>query len=78
MKKSVEVIRGNCDTSDFEDLLEFEMYDDDTLYINVKFVSITHGHIYNSYHLNFCEISLGTKLLIFLCFFLVDHIKIEM
>ncbi len=51
MSNSVEVIRGNCDTSNFEDLLEFEMFDDDVLYINGKFVSITHGHLYNSYHL---------------------------
>lgn len=51
MKKKVEVIRGNCDTGDFEDLLEFEMFDDDTLYINEKFISIAHGHRYNSYNL---------------------------
>ena len=33
MKKKVEVIRGNCDSAEFEDMLEFEMYDDDILYI---------------------------------------------
>ena len=51
MGKKVEIIRGNCDSSDFEELLDFEMFDDDILYINGKFVSIAHGHIYNSYRL---------------------------
>ena len=51
MKNKVEVIRGNCDSEDFEDLLEFEVFDDDILYINSKFVSIAHGHIYNTYRL---------------------------
>lgn len=51
MANNVEVIRGNCDTSDFEDLLEFDIFDDDILFINGRFVSITHGHMYNSYHL---------------------------
>ncbi|MBQ9267850.1 MAG: YfcE family phosphodiesterase [Clostridia bacterium] len=51
MKNKVEVIRGNCDTSDFEDKLNFEIFDDDILYVNGKFVSITHGHVYNFYHL---------------------------
>ena len=49
MGKKVELIRGNCDKSDFEDLLDFNIYNDDTLYINGKFVTITHGHIYGSY-----------------------------
>lgn len=51
MKEKVEVIRGNCDSSDFEDLLEFEVFDDDILYINGKFVSVEHGHRYNAYNL---------------------------
>ena len=51
MKNKVELIRGNCDSSDFEELLDFEIFDDDTLYINEKFVSIAHGHRYNSYRL---------------------------
>ncbi len=51
MLDKVEVIHGNCDSSDFEDLLEFEVFDDDTLYINGVFVTITHGHIYGSYNL---------------------------
>lgn len=50
-QKRVEVIRGNCDTSDFEDYLNFDIFDDDILYINEKFVSIEHGHIHNFYHL---------------------------
>ena len=51
MGNKVEVIRGNCDSSDFEDLLDFEVFDDDILYINGKFVSIAHGHRYNTYRL---------------------------
>ena len=51
IKNKVEVIRGNCDTSDFEEYLKFEIFDDDILYINGKFVTITHGHRYNYYHL---------------------------
>lgn len=51
MKNSAEVIRGNCDTISFEDMLDFEMYDMDILYINGKFVTITHGHYYNTYNL---------------------------
>lgn len=50
-KDKVEVIRGNCDTIEFEELLDFEIFDIDTLYINKKFVTITHGHYYNSWKL---------------------------
>ena len=48
IKKKVEVIRGNCDTIAFEELLDFEMYDMDILYINSKLVTITHGYYYNT------------------------------
>jgi len=51
MGNKVELIRGNCDSSDFEELINAEIFDDDILYINGKFVSITHGHRYNSYML---------------------------
>jgi len=51
MKTKVEVIRGNCDTRDFEEMLEFEIFDMDNLYVNGKVVSITHGHYYNCYNL---------------------------
>jgi len=51
MGNKVELIRGNCDSSDFEELINAEIFDDDILYINGKFVSITHGHRYNSYRL---------------------------
>ncbi len=51
MQSKVEIIRGNCDSDDFERQLDFEVFDDDTLYINGKFVSITHGHRYNMAHL---------------------------
>ncbi len=52
MKNKVEVIRGNCDTQDFEEMLDFEMFDDDTLpFYTAKgeyiFLTVTHGHIYN-------------------------------
>jgi putative phosphoesterase len=51
MKNRVKLIRGNCDRSDFEALLEFNLYDDDTLYINGKFVTVTHGHLNGNYYL---------------------------
>jgi len=51
MKNMLEVIRGNCDSRDFEEMLEFEIFDMDNLYINGKVVSITHGHYYNYYNL---------------------------
>ena len=51
MGNKVELIRGNCDSSDFEDLIKQEIFDDDILYINGKFVSIAHGHKYNTYRL---------------------------
>jgi putative phosphoesterase len=56
MKGKVEVMRGNCDTIDFEEMLEFEVFDDDILPIvtkngEYKFISITHGHLYNYNHL---------------------------
>ena len=51
MKGKIEVIRGNCDTRDFEELLDFEIFDMDNLYVNGKVVSITHGHYYNCYNL---------------------------
>ncbi len=47
----VEVIRGNCDSSDFEEKLDQEMFDDDILYINNVFISIEHGHRHNMYNL---------------------------
>ena len=51
MKNKIEVIRGNCDTRNFEEMLEFEIFDMDNLYLNGKVVSITHGHYYNYYNL---------------------------
>ncbi|MBQ9314111.1 MAG: YfcE family phosphodiesterase [Clostridia bacterium] len=48
MSNKVEVIRGNCDTYDFEKCLDFAIYDLDNLYINGRVVTITHGHHYNS------------------------------
>ncbi len=51
IKNKVELIRGNCDRDSFEELLNFEIYDMDNLYVNGKFVTITHGHYYNMYEL---------------------------
>ena len=51
MKDKIEVIRGNCDNYDFEEMLEMEVFDIDTLYINGKFVTIAHGHNANAYEL---------------------------
>lgn len=50
-KQYVEIIRGNCDTIDFEEKLDFEIFDIDNLYINKKIVTVTHGHYYNFYEL---------------------------
>ena len=51
MKNKVEVIRGNCDTYDFESSLKFEIFDLDNLFINGKVVTITHGHHYHALEL---------------------------
>ena len=56
MKNKVEIIRGNCDSYEFEDMLEFEAFDDDTLPLltksgEYKFITVTHGHLYNYNHL---------------------------
>ena len=51
MKDKIEVIRGNCDNYDFEEKLEVELFDIDTLYINGKFVTVAHGHHANAYEL---------------------------
>ncbi len=51
MKDKVEVIRGNCDTRSFEELLQFEMFDMDNIYANGKIITVTHGHYYNSHEL---------------------------
>ena len=51
LKDKIEIIRGNCDTRSFEEKLEFEIFDMDNLYVNGKFVTITHGHYYNCYEL---------------------------
>ncbi len=48
MKDKVEVIRGNCDTRSFEEMLQFEMFDMDNIYANGKIITVTHGHYYNS------------------------------
>ncbi len=52
IKDKVEVIRGNCDTISFEDKLEFEIFDDDVLYVNGKSIAITHGHRYHNREFN--------------------------
>lgn len=51
IKNRIEIIRGNCDVRSFEELLDFEIYDMDNLYINKRFVTVTHGHYYNMYNL---------------------------
>lgn len=55
IKDKIQLIRGNCDTTDFEELLEFKLLNMDNLYMNGIFVTITHGHNYNCYDLpNYC------------------------
>lgn len=51
MKDKIQLIRGNCDTADFEELLEIKLLNMDNLYMNGIFVTITHGHNYNCYDL---------------------------
>ena len=51
MKDNVYAVRGNCDTTSFEEMLDFELLDVDYLYINKRFVTITHGHLYTPYNL---------------------------
>ena len=50
-KNKIEVIRGNCDTYDFENMLDFPMFDMDNLYLDKIIITITHGHYYNCYEL---------------------------
>lgn len=47
LKTNLEVIRGNCDTYDFEEMLDFHMHDIDIFQVNNKWVTITHGHYYS-------------------------------
>ena len=47
----VEVIRGNCDNRQFEEMLNFETFDLDNLFINSKVVTVTHGHYYSTINL---------------------------
>ena len=47
----VEIIRGNCDSSDFEEKIENEIFDDDILFIKDKMITFTHGHRYNTSYL---------------------------
>ena len=51
MSSKVEVIRGNCDTYEFENHLKFPIFDLDNLYISNRVITITHGHYYNSMEL---------------------------
>lgn len=46
IKSKVEIIRGNCDSFSFEEMLEIEMSDINLLYIGEKIVVATHGHRY--------------------------------
>ena len=51
IKDKIQLIRGNCDTTDFEELLDFNILNMDNIYMNGIFVTITHGHNYNCYDL---------------------------
>ena len=51
IKEKLEVIRGNCDITDFEEMLNFKILGMENLYVNGKLVTITHGHYYNCYEL---------------------------
>ena len=35
-KDLIEIIRGNCDTFEFEEMIDIQMLDRDTMYINKK------------------------------------------
>lgn len=47
IKEKLEIVRGNCDSDSFEEMLNIKMLDVENLYINSKFVTITHGNHYN-------------------------------
>lgn len=51
MKDKIIMVRGNCDTRNFEEKLDIEIFDMDNLYVNGSFVTITHGHYYNCFEL---------------------------
>lgn len=43
----VFAIRGNCDTEDFEKMLDFKLTDVKTIEVNGIKVTFSHGHLYN-------------------------------
>ena len=44
-------VRGNCDSENFESMLNFELMDIRHINLNGKVVTLTHGHIFNKYNL---------------------------
>ncbi|MBQ7669022.1 MAG: phosphodiesterase [Clostridia bacterium] len=51
LNPKVEVIRGNCDSWDFIEMLNFETFDLDNLFVNGKIATVTHGHYYSTINL---------------------------
>ncbi len=51
LNPKVEVICGNCDNRQFIEMLNFETFDLDNLFINGKVVTVTHGHYYSTINL---------------------------
>ena len=49
--KEISAVRGNCDNERIEDLLQFALLDVRHINLNGKVITLTHGHLYDKYHL---------------------------
>ena len=49
--KEIYAVRGNCDNEKIEQLLQFGLLDIRHINLNNNIITLTHGHLYNSYNL---------------------------
>ncbi len=49
--KEISAVRGNCDNDRIEELLQFALLDIRHINLNGKVITLTHGHLYDKYHL---------------------------
>lgn len=49
--KEISAVRGNCDNDQIEELLQFSLPDITYINLNGKVITLTHGHLYDKYHL---------------------------
>ena len=49
--KEISAVRGNCDNERIENLLQFALLDVRHINLNGKVITLTHGHLYDKYHL---------------------------